>query len=208
MSEEQTTPDQTEADGPTDAEILEQLKAKATMLGLRFHPSIKAETLREKINEKMAEPKEAATTDPDETGDEDEDEDEAPVQMTPQQIRQKQRAEEMKMVRVRIANMNPSKADLGGEIFCVRTKYLGAVKKFIPFGEATDDGYHIPYILYKAMKARKFLSVRTKTDQRTGQIDVKTRWVPEFNIEVLDDLTPAELQELATNQAARMGVAE
>lgn len=201
MAEDQTTPDQTETDGPSDEEILEQLKAKATMLGVKFHPSIKAESLREKINEVMAEPKADADQEPEE-------EDETPVAVTPQQIRVKQRAEEMKMIRCRIANMNPSKADLGGEIFCVRTKYLGAVKKFIPFGEATDDGYHVPNILFKAMKARKFLSVRTKTDQRTGQIDVKTRWVPEFNIEVLDDLTPAELKQLATHQAARMGVAE
>lgn len=121
--------------------------------------------------------------------------------------RKKQHAEQMKLVRVRITNMDPKKKNLPGEIFCVANKVLGAVKKYIPFGEATDNGYHIPQILYNELADRKFLDIRTTKDNR-GRTVVSNRWVREFSLEILPPLTERELQRLATEQAARSGVAE
>lgn len=197
MTEEtnQSAPDQTTSnDGPTEAEILESLKTKLKTLG--GNPgNMGIDALRKKIAEKMAEDEKAAP-------------EEARAQTEYSSIRAKQRAEELRLVRCRISNMNPDKADLPGEIFTVRTKYLGIVKKFIPFGEATENGYHIPYIMYKQLKARKFLHKRTTTNKKTGQIDLKTNWVSEFSLEVLPPLTKEELKDLAHQQAAAAGLSD
>jgi hypothetical protein len=117
-----------------------------------------------------------------------------------QEIREKLWAEEMALVRCKIYNLNPSKRDLYGEIVTVSNRYLGTVKKFIPFGEATDNGYHIPKVLYNDLKTRQFQSINTKTVG--GKIEVKTRMVPEYSIEVMPPLTAEELQELALAQEA------
>jgi hypothetical protein len=119
-------------------------------------------------------------------------------------MRADMKAREMKLIRLRITNMNESKADLNGEIFCVMNKYLGIVKRFVPYGEPTDEGWHVPYVIYKQLRDRKFLQVKTKTVK--GQIQVDTRWVKEFNLEIMDPLTETELKQLATAQAAAAGL--
>jgi hypothetical protein len=119
-----------------------------------------------------------------------------------QEIRVKLHRECMKLIRCRITNLNPMKKDLPGEIFVVGNKYLGTVKKFIPFGEATDDGYHIPKILYDELVARKFQQINVKKDKRTNTNIINTRWVREFAIEVLPPLTKEELERLAKAQMA------
>ena len=113
----------------------------------------------------------------------------------------------MVLVRCRIAHLKPSKRDFRGEIFTIANKYIGTVRKFIPYGEATDNGYHIPKILYEELKSKKFLQVNTRNDRAAGnQIVIDQRWVPEFSIEVLPKLTQDELDKLAASQAAAGGV--
>lgn len=115
---------------------------------------------------------------------------------------QKQRNEQMKLVRCRIQNLDPKKADLPGEYITVANRFVGNVKKFIPYGEVTDDGWHIPYIIYKALERRRFLLIRTVKNKTTKQIEVKKSWAKEFSIEILPPLTPAEIKQLAVSQAA------
>jgi len=185
MSEEnQTTPDQTTASeaGPSEQEIKTALKAKADLLGVKYSNNATIETLRNKIAEAQAEEEKAPEA-------------AQPVETQFTSIRAKQRAEQMKLVRCRISNMNPDKADLSGEIVTVRTKYLGIVKRFVPFGEVTDNGWHIPQIILENLQNRKFLYKSAKQDRATGQINVKTRWVKEFAIEILPDLTKEELED-------------
>lgn len=110
--------------------------------------------------------------------------------------------EAMKLVRCQIVNLDPKKKELHGEILCVGNKYIGTVKKFIPFGEQTDNGYHIPKVLYDELESRKFLHITTRRNKANGQIDVKTSYAKEFSITVLPPLTPAELAQLAANQMA------
>lgn len=110
---------------------------------------------------------------------------------------------QMKLVRVRITNLDPKKKDLPGEIVTVANEYLGTVRKFIPFGEHTDEGYHIPQILLTELEGRKFLSINTsKKNKRTGTPEVSDRWAKEFAIEILPSLTVDELNRLATAQLA------
>lgn len=184
-----------EFDTSEEAELA-ALKERAKMMGLKLSPKIGLEKLKAKIEAKLNPPVEE-TADPGE---------ETEIQRRAR-IRKKQISEQMVLIRCRIANLNPSKRDLRGEIFTVANKYVGTVRKFIPYGEATDNGYHIPQILYEQLKARKFLQVNTRNDRSAGnQIVVDQRWVPEFSIEVLPRLTQEELDKLAASQAAAGGV--
>lgn len=117
-------------------------------------------------------------------------------------LRQHMLNEQMKLVRCRITNMDPKKKDLEGEVITVANEYLGVVKKFIPFGEVTDDGFHIPFCLYTELKDREFLHIRTVTHPVTKQITTKTSMAREYSIEVLTPLTREELTRLATAQIA------
>lgn len=117
-----------------------------------------------------------------------------------QETRERLYREKMYLMRCRIYNLNPSKRDLKGEIITVANRYLGTVRKFIPFGEVTDNGYHIPKVIYDDLKARRFQDIRTRTVN--GQIQVSSRDVPEYSIEVLPPLTEQELKDLASRQQA------
>ena len=120
----------------------------------------------------------------------------------PLSFRQQLFNENMKLVRVRIQNLDPKKKDLAGEIISVSNKVLGTVKRFVPYGEVTDEGWHIPYIIYKELSTRKFLQITTSKDRQTKQVKVIKRWAKEFAFEVLPPLTEAELKQLAAAQAA------
>lgn len=128
----------------------------------------------------------------------------APVKATEKvlSLRQHLLNEATKLVRLRITNMDPKKADLPGEIFTVANDYIGTIKKYVPFGEATDNGFHVPHCIYEMMKTREFLQIKSKTHPVTKQITVSSRWVREFGLEVLPPLSEKEIKELATAQAA------
>ena len=176
-----------------DADALEMLKSKAETLGVSYSNRIGVDALRAKIADHVASTEAPASSVTESAGD-----------MSIPKMRADMKAREMKLIRLRITNMNESKADLNGEIFCVMNKYLGIVKRFVPYGEPTDEGWHVPYVIYKQLRDRKFLQVKTKTVK--GQIQVDTRWVKEFNLEIMDPLTETELKQLATAQAAAAGL--
>lgn len=180
-----------EANAAVEADEMTLLKQRAKQLGITFSNNISLEKLRERINEKLVG-----------TVEEDGEENVAVQPKTRQQIV----AEQMRLVRVRLTNLDPKKANVPGEVFTVANEYVGAVRKFIPYGEVSEDGYHVPYIIFKALKRRKFLNIVTRKDQRTGTNFVEHRMVPEFAIEVLPQLTPDELKALAAAQTAAGGV--
>lgn len=198
---------------PTEMDLLKQ---RATLMGITFSNNIGEETLRQRIADKQAELDAAASGE--ENNEEEEEEQPAQKEVNalesatastqeatnerPLTLREKIRLEQLRLVRVRITCLDPKKKDLPGEILTVANEYLGTVRKFIPFGEVTDDGYHIPYCLYKMLDARKFLNIRTFKDRRTGTVRVESGYVKEFALEVLDPLTPAELAKLANAQKA------
>jgi hypothetical protein len=193
MNEHTETKMDEEIDEAAMAELAD-LKYRADTLGIKYPKHIGVEGLRRKIREKREEIEEEAA--------------EAVAAVTrkktqaeiEQELREQVQMDAMALVRCRIYNLNPGKRDLQGEIITVANRYLGTVRKFIPFGEATENGYHIPQVIYDDLKERKFQQIMTKTVN--GQITVNTRMVPEYNIEVLDPLTEEELRELALKQEA------
>lgn len=111
-------------------------------------------------------------------------------------------AKQMRQVRVRVTNMDPKKKDLPGEIWTVANEYLGTVRKFVPYGEQTDDGFHIPYCLYRLLDSKRFLHIRDVKDRTTGIVRQDKVWAKEFSLDVLPTLTQGELDRLAAAQAA------
>lgn len=201
---------------------LEMLKQRAAAMGISHSNNIGVDALRAKIDAKlkgepeapeqpaapqvnpfeMAQARQAERVDIQKQL---ESEEEPVRQMS---LREYMLKEQMKLVRCRITNLDPKKKDLPGEIITVANEYLGTVRKLIPYGEATDEGYHIPFCIYTFLKERRFLSITTKKDKRTGTNQVSSRYVPELSIEVLEPLTREELSQLARAQIAAGSIVE
>lgn len=192
-------------EGETAVDELALLKERAKQMGIPFSNNISLETLRNRISDKM-EGKDVPEVNP-LTGDaEIAAITSAPVKLDAKQnalaLRKMMQREQMKLVRVRITNMDPKKKDLPGEIWTVSNEYLGNVRKMIPYGEQTDEGFHIPYCLFRLLQSKRFLHIRTVKDRVTGLERQEKQWVKEFSLDVLPDLTKEELARLAAAQAA------
>ena len=179
-----------------DAEVIVQdeldaLKARANLLGVKFHPSISLEKLREKVNAAVT--SEGAATSEEEAKDPAE-----PKQETIGEKRKRLKTEALKLVRIRLTCLNPAKKEWEGEIITVGNSLIGSVKKFVPFN--ADDGWHVPYVIYQQLKERQCQIFQTATDARGNKVR-KGKLIKEFAIEVLPPLTKEELDELARRQA-------
>ena len=174
------------------------LKQRATLMGLKFSNNIGLEALRKKVSdaqEGITEESEVAQINPLET------ETAAPKEETRTEMARRIRLEQTKLVRIRIQNLDPKKKELPGEIITVANDFMGTVRKFVPYGEQTDNGYHVPYCIYQFLKERKFLNIRV-TKGKNGRPNIQQGWVREFSIEVLPPLTQEELTNLAQAQIA------
>ena len=181
------------------------LKERAKVMGIPFSNNISLETLRKRVADKMEGEDEAPEVNA-LTGDP-----EIAHAMVAKPLNQKANevalrklmyAKQMRQVRVRITNMDPKKKDLPGEIWTVANEYLGTVRKFVPYGEQADDGFHIPYCLYRLLDSKRFLHIRDVKDRTTGIVRQDKVWAKEFSLDVLPALTQAELDRLAAAQAA------
>ena len=180
---------------------LDALKNTATLRGVKFHPNIGYESLQAKIKEHDAAT--AKDTPPDALVELIKGED-AP--MSKSGMIKVMRDAALALVRVNISCMNPAKREWHGEIISVGNANLPTQKKFVPFN--TPNGYHIPKIMFDVLKDREcahYYDDRIKTAMGIQTVR-RQRRVPEFNIQILEPLTPAELRELARQQAAEKGI--
>lgn len=192
MSEDQTTQ-------PTERE---ELEARANQLGLKFHPNIGDDKLREKVNA-------ALTGSGDDQGDDEEDQD-APVAETQaptkrqsaNDLRLEQKRKASELVRVRVTCMNPNKSEYEGEVFAAGNRIVGTFKKYVPF----DTEWHVPRIIFNMIKNRKCQVFVKKRDER-GRQKTEGKLIKEFSVEELPPLTEKELKELANRQAMAKGTA-
>jgi hypothetical protein len=186
---------------------LESMKTKADLLGVKYHPAIGADALREKIKAHEAAADQAAAAAEANTGP-------GPVMgSTPpapaavvvsaveaQRARLRNlRDEATKLVRIRLSCLNPAKKEWSGEIITAGNSVLGSFKKFVPFSGA-DEGYHVPFIIYQVLKDRQCPLFYTEKS-KNGVNMRKSKMIREFAIEILDQLTPDELHDLAQRQA-------
>ena len=192
MTDETNLIEDTQEDKVDVQNELDALKARANLLGVKFHPSISLEKLREKVNA-------AVTSDGAATSEEEEAKDsEEPKQDTIGEKRKRLKTDALKLVRIRLTCLNPAKKEWDGEIITVGNSLIGSVKKFVPFN--ADDGWHVPHVLYQQLKERQCQVFYTATDARGNKVR-KGKLIKEFAIEVLPPLTKEELEELARRQA-------
>ncbi|MCF8861591.1 putative structural protein [Agrobacterium phage OLIVR2] len=188
-------------EGEDDLEMpseLDMLKQRAKLMGISFSNNIGIDALKARIADKLADKQ-------DEEKEEMQPEAKEIVKSAtpakkPASLRKVLYEENMRLVRIRITNMDPKDANLPGGIFTVANEFLGTVSKYVPFGEATENGYHVPYCIYKFLRSQKFLQIRVT--KKNGKEDIQTQWVRKFAIEMLPPLTDKELATLQASQLA------
>ncbi len=186
----------------TNEERLEAAKTKATRLGIKFNPTIGLEKLEAKIKAHLEAAEEtkkevAKDTQPD-----------LPEHVKKflkmagaKSVTSKQSARESKMKAAQkltriILNCNdPNKRDWAGELISAGNTQVGFVKKYIPFGVE----WHVPEILLRTLKEKK-CQIFTKRVNATGATVNVPKLIPAYTINVLEDLTPQELENLAREQ--------
>lgn len=175
---------------------LDSLKARADLLGIKYHPSIGLDSLRAKVTAKLNDEPDPETAAPVLT--------KAPavVEETENQRRQRLKKEANKLVRVNIQCRNPAKKEWDGEIITVGNSIVGTFRKYVPFD--TTEGYHIPQIILNVLKERECQTFRN-AKTKLGVTVRESKLIKEFSIDYLDPLTPAELEELARRQALAAG---
>lgn len=228
-TQNQVAGDDEVGNAPLVQDELASLKARADLMGLKYHPSISAEKLREKISAALqGDTKTAIAADADlnaasavsvtPTGTD------TPVQVanaivkatensatgetvyalneTANQKRLRLRRDANEQVRIRVTCMNPNKKDWHGEIFTVGNAAVGTLKKFIPFN--AEEGWHVPRMMLQVMQERQcqiFVNGKAKNGIKIRE----SKLIKEFAIEILPSLTDAELKELARRQAMANG---
>ena len=105
------------------------------------------------------------------------------------------------LVHCTITCLNPDKRNWNGEFISVGSAKLGTFKKYVPF-----DGkpYHLPKIIYDMLVEKRCTIMQKGVDDRGVKATIPTQ-AKEFNIVVLDPLTPKELDDLRIQQALAKG---
>ena len=189
------------------------LKERATLMGIRFSPNIGIDTLKARIEEKKASPQTSESSESSSYAREEYASIEAAqqaaagayvepkTQPSAHQQRMARRDKALKLVRVRVANMNPLNSNLKGDIFSAGNAELGMIKKFVPFN--AEQGWHVPQIILDVIRNKKFM---THYEVKVGNKKIKrNKLVPEYSIEILPPLTLEELEALKQRQLMAEG---
>jgi hypothetical protein len=196
----------TKTDNISQAEVpseLDNLKARANMLGISYNANIGVAKLAAKIDLKLGSDE---VNDATKHHNESNSKTHEKFYMTQTEYkadkRKRDKANAGRMIRVRITCMNPNKTSWQGEIVSVGSAKLGTYKKFIPFN--SDQPWHMPVMMYQALKERKCSVFQTVQGARGEKIR-KAKLINEFAMEVLPPLTKQELKDLAQRQAMAEG---
>ena len=162
---------------------LEELKAQADEMGLKYNGNISATTLQDRINKALA-------------GDTQDEEEVVTTSVSANPVAE-MRKQATRLIRVTLTSMDVLKRDYRGEFFEVSNRVL-KVKRFIPYGVPT----HIEAILLEEIRNRKF----RMTIPATRESGAESRLVTAYAIQELPPLTDQELKNLAKAQQARNSI--
>lgn len=184
-----------EAEQEVKIDALTALKKKADLMGVKYHHKVGIEKLTTLL--------EAAGNTPDGTSIES-------LPITTATIkggriiskREVLRKEAGRLIRIRVACMNPNKKEWEGEIYTVSNSVVGTFKKYVPFN--IDAGWHVPNIIFQHMQERECQIFYTVKGPRGNKIR-KGKLIKELAIEVLPPLTSQERKDLAVQQAMARG---
>lgn len=186
-------------DAVTDLDILKNL---ARDMGIPFHPSIGYAALKAKIAEATdASDAEAAAADHNPALEEVVVP--ARAKRTPAEIKE----DALRLVRVRISCMNPAKKEYEADVFCTGNKHTGTMKHVVPF----NVPWHVPNMILKMIQQRQCQVFVPKKVRLESGLTVSTRQgklIKEYAVEILPELSPAELKDLSQRQAMANGTAD
>lgn len=170
---------------------LEELKKKADLLNISYHPSIGEDKLAEKIKrhqEKFTKPEQKQ-----------EQKKAIPIagHVDRNEAVKLHRAQINKLIRCKIRNLNPAKKNWPGEWCSVGSAKLGTITKFIP---TNSDSYFVPKILLEELRQKEYSEFFVER-ARNGVKIKRSRLTKEYIIEELPPLSPEELKDLADKQA-------
>lgn len=195
----ETNEEEEELQAPSE---IDTLKARATQMGISFHPNIGLEKLKTKINKQLTdvvpEPEEdtpsTSKSVATKTGNKIKTVQKESIAMRNKRLRR----EQSKLVRIRVNCMNPSKKEHEGELFTVSNSVVGTFKKYVPFN--AEDGWHVPQMVLTMMQERQCQIFVTTKGPRGNKVR-KGKLIKEFAIEILPPLSSGEIKKLATKQA-------
>lgn len=164
---------------------IDVLKERADKMGLKYSPNIGLETLRTKIEKAL-------------NGDSNDSDEEKEGRMSIDKLRAKLRKEALKLIRIRVTDLDPKKKDLPGEILCAANEYIGTVKRYVPYN---GEPWHVEQVILDMMKDREFLLIKT-VKTRGNEVTQEKKWVKEYAIEIMPPLTKEAIAKLAAAQAA------
>lgn len=180
---------------------IDSLKERANIMGIKYHPNIGLDKLKAKVAAgQKSEPNPTASEEQDTI----QDAQEAAVadtftpgkHKTAAQFKTKRKQDALRLVRIRVSNMNPVKNAMVGEIIQVGNAELGVIKKYVPFN--AEHGWHVPAVILQELRAKRYTShFKVKIN---GKDQNRHRLVPEYSIEVMDPLSGKELEELKQRQ--------
>lgn len=163
---------------------LESLKERADLMGIKYSPNIGVETLRDKVNSALK-PEPVEDTGETKVG---------------SSRYNEMRKEAMKLVRVRVTNLNPSKKESEAEFVKAGNRLITA-SRLVPFEVET----HVETILLNLLKGRQYAIVVHEKNSEGKKVPVR-KMRKEFQIEVLDPLTEKELKDLKESQIKRNAI--
>jgi hypothetical protein len=155
-------------------------------MGIKYHPSIGTDKLREKVNESLV-AKEPTPT----------------VMESTAHKRMKEIKNANKLVRIRLTCMDPNRKGWKGDYFTVMNSTFGTIKKFVPFNTV----WHVPQVILKQIKSKNRQEFYEENTSQGMKVK-RSRMVPMFAIEELPDLTIEELRDLANKQALNRSIDE
>lgn len=169
--------------------VLDFLKKEAAELGIKHHPKIGEDKLREKIQDhkdKLEEEQANAVAA----------QEEAPVSKPKVSNKQQLKREQLQLVRIRVSALNPQMKGLKGQVFSVSNSLVGTVKKYIPFD--SPNGWHVPKILVDALDSKNYQTFREITTP-TGKTVKRSVAAKAYSIQVLPPLTAEEWAKIQAN---------
>lgn len=171
-------------------EELEYYKSQADRLGIKYPVNITTEELAKRVKEKIEEGNEAITSKP-----------------TNSKSKVAKIADDaLRLCRFRLHVLNPAKQNWTGEYITAGNDYIPHVTRFIPF-HAPIDGWHCEEIILSVLRYRKYQMMQVDPSQMGVKAHVvninKNKLLPEFAIEILEQLSPEEIAELAARQDAQ-----
>ena len=108
----------------------------------------------------------------------------------------------MKLVRVVVTPNDPLMVNYPGLIFTVGMSGINngrMIKKFVPF--SNEDGWHVPTIILRQIESAEMQKFKT-VNRPNGEKVLEPYLTKKFNVQILPDLTNAEIKRLADQQAA------